>query len=244
MLKSIFSPAARFALTLALVLTFLTPPCLAAEYNAIIYNFGKKPRNAYMDVSLDTRATATGPISINFFAFDPAGNQLANFQVDTNAKGFVSTAWFGNLFDLSGGQPMLIRARTPNVANSSDTLYLDSLGAPLTVGVPPIKKLDGSALGMGTEFSVGLGNFRSASLLIGNVSGADQVADVWLGQPGRAGGGIYSNSRLPANGIWKVDLTQNEAFSNIVITATSYIIVQVVIDEGRSIQSFTVLPAS
>ena len=241
-MKSILAGTARVGLALVFVLTLLAPTISAGDYNAIIYNFGKKPRTAYMNVSLDTRATATGPVSINFYAFDPAGNQLANFNLDTNANGFVSTAWFGDLFNLSGGQPMLIRARTP-ATNGSATLHVDSLGAPMIVGVPPTKKLDGSALGMGREFSVTLGNFRSASLLIANVSGADLAADVWVGQPGPSGGGSYSNSRLAANGIWKVDLSQNEAQSNIVVTANSYIIVQVVINDGNSFQSFMAVPS-
>jgi hypothetical protein len=44
------------------------------------------------------------------------------------------------------------------------------------------------------------------------------------------------------NATWKADLTQNEAFSHLVVAATGPIIVQALIDDGRIIQSFMVLP--
>ena len=58
MRKSIFSRAARLALTLALVLTLLAPTVSASEYYAIVDSFGKKARSASLDVACDLAAAS------------------------------------------------------------------------------------------------------------------------------------------------------------------------------------------
>jgi hypothetical protein len=197
-----------------------------------------------MDVAMDSRSGGGGPPIAQFNVYDTNGVQIAEFSLIANQNGFVSTASFGNLFNLTGGQPMVVRARTPELAPTSGaTLYIDSLGAPLTIGLLPKKRADGTALGTGTLFGIALGNFRSASLLIANVSGGDQSVDIFAGTGGAHGSGIFSTPRLGNNAIWRVNLTQNEALSNLIVSSTGLIIVQVVIDDGRSIQSFQVLPS-
>ena len=72
---------------------------------------------------------------------------------------------------------------------------------------------------------------------------ADVAVDVFKGGKGTDGFGIYSNPRITATAIWKVNLTQNEALSNLIVHASNPIIVQAVIDDGQTIQSFMVLPS-
>jgi hypothetical protein len=242
MRRNTHSGAGGLALLVACVLTLLAQSSLAAEYYAIVDSFGKKARNAYMDVSVDT--TLQTAADILFTVFNTQGLQLTEFSVRGNFLGFASTASFGNLFNLTNSLPVLIRARTPDSAGvGAAVLHIDSLGAPTIIGVAPIRRGDGSAFAMGSQFSFALGNFRSASLLIGNVSGADQVVDVHVGTRSADGSGVFSNPRLVNNGIWKVDLTQNQALSNLVITSTGPIIVQAVINDGATIQSFAVMPS-
>ena len=95
---------------------------------------------------------------------------------------------------------------------------------------------------MGTDFAVALGSFRSATLLIANLSGSDIAVDVFKGTRGADGFGIFSNPRITTTAIWKVNLTQNEALSNLIVHASNPIIVQAVINDGQTIQSFMVLP--
>ena len=243
MRKSILSKAARLALLLALVLTLLAPTVSAADYYAIVDDFGKKARTAYMDVAADTLSGAGSRPDVLFNVYDTNGHPITEFSLATNHNGFVSTASFGNFFDMWGGQPILVRARTPSAAaNSAATLYIDSQGAPMTIGLLPTLRGD-TPFGMGQLFSIALGNFQSASLLIANVSGGDQGAEVFLGTVGAPGSGIHTNGRIRNHGIWRIDLTQNEARSNVVVRATGLVIVQVVIDDGRSIQAFTAAPS-
>ena len=229
---------------LGLVLTTFVAAVSAAEFYGIVDNFGKKPRNAYLDVSVDT-SVATGPVDVSFNVYNELGGQVGLFSLTTNGNGFVSTASFANLFNLTGGQPMLIRARTPDSAvTSAATLYIDSLGAPMTIGLTPTRRRsDGGLLSEGTQFAIALGNFRSASLLIANVSGSDQAVDVFKGTRGADGFGIFSNPRITTTAIWKVNLTQNEALSNLIVHASGLVIVQAVINDRQTIQSFMVLPA-
>jgi hypothetical protein len=225
---------------LGLVLTLLVATASAAEYYTIVDNFGKKPRMAFMDVSGDTTAN---PIDVLFDVYDAQGVQLAEFNIRANSYGLASSSWWGNFFDLAVGQPMLVRARTADTGSPSEAnLHIDSLGAPTIVGVSPIRKRDLTLLNLGTYFGLALGNFRSASLLIANLSGDDVTIDVFKGTRGAYGNGSFSNPHLGNNNIWKVGLTQNEALSNLIVTSTGPIIVQVVIDDGRTIQSFMVLP--
>jgi hypothetical protein len=234
----------RFTLTLLFAAALLAIPTssFAAEFFGIIDNFGRKARNAYVDVSVDT---AAGPVDVVFDVSSTFGNPLAEFTVSTNSRGFASSESVGNLFDLTGGQPMLVYVRTlSDAAPSAATLHIDSLSAPMTIGLwPTNRRSDGTALSQGQQFGIALGAFRSASVLIANVGGGEQVVDIHVGTRSADGSGIFSNPRLATRATWRVNLTQNEALSNLVVTSTGPIVVQVVIDDGRSIQSFQVLPS-
>jgi hypothetical protein len=226
---------------LGLALTSLAQSCLAREFYAIVDDFGRRPRNAHLDVSTDSVA---GPDDTIFTVFNTFGAPLAQFTVRANLWGFASTASFDNLFNLTGGDPMLIRAETSfSSLPSAATLHIDSQGAPLIVGIWPTHKRDGTAFAMGREFNIALGSFRSASLSVANLGGSDQVVDIFKGTSGAAGHGIFSNPRLGPNASWRVNLTQNEALSNLIVTSTGPVIVQVVIDDGTTKQSFMVLPS-
>jgi hypothetical protein len=223
-------------------MVLLAPPVSAADFFAIVDNFGRKARNAYLDVAIDGYL-AGGTVDVTVDAFDSIGDHISSFTLRTNESGFASTASFGNLFDLTGGQPMLIRARTPvGIERPAAVLHIDALGAPLIVGLWPTAKHDGTALGAGKTFAIALGTFKSASLQVANISGSDVATDVFKVTASATGTGIYTKPRLGANAIWKVDLSQNETLSNLVVTATDWIIVQIVIDDGRSVQSFMVPP--
>src|SRR6266404_4854326 len=163
---------------LGLVLTTFVTAVSAADYYAIVDNLGKKPRNAFMDVSVDT--TIGAGIDVLFNVYDARGVQLAEFTVPANSYGLASSSSWGNLFNLAAGQPILVRARTPDGApTSAATLHIDSLGASTIVSIFAIRKRDGFPLGMGTDFAVALGTFRSARLLIANLSGSDVAVDVF-----------------------------------------------------------------
>ena len=234
------SSTRALGLALALVLALLVSSSQAADYYAIVDNFGKKPRNAFMDVSVDT--TIGAGIDVLFDVYDARAVQLAEFTVPANSYGFASSSSWGNLFNLAAGQPILVRAQTPYAPTDAATLHIDPLGAPTIVGVFPIRKRDNTLLGMGTDFAVALGSFRSATLLIANLSGSDIAVDVFKGTRGADGFGIFSNPRITTTAIWKVNLTQNEALSNLIVHASNPIIVQAVISDGQTIQSFMVLP--
>jgi len=228
---------------LGLVFTMSAVTAYAAEFYAIVDNFGKRARGAFMDVSVDT--TLGAGIDVLFHVYDARGVHLAEFTIPANSYGFASSSSWGNLFNLAAGQqPILVRAQTPDGApTDAATLHIDSLGAATAVDVFPIRNRGGFPLGMGTDFAVALGSFRSTSLLIANVSGSDQAVDVFKGTRGADGFGIFSNPRITTTAIWKVNLTQNEALSNLIVHASNPIIVQAVIDDGQTIQSFMVLPS-
>jgi hypothetical protein len=209
---------------------------------AIVDNLGRRPLNAFMDVAVDSRSGGGAPPEVQFNVYDSVGSQVSEF-IATTQNGFASTFSFGNLFDLTNGQPLLVRARTPTAPNYGAALHIESRGARLMVGVMSIRGLDNLPFGAGTEFSVPLGSFQKAVLLVANVSNGDVGADVFKGTKGPLGTGFYSNARIQNHGIWKQDLTQNEAFSNIVVGSTGLIVVQVVIDDGKTVQSYMVPPA-
>ena len=127
---------------LGLVLTTFVAAVSAAEFYGIVDSFGKKPRNAYLDVSVDT-TVSSGPVDVSFNVYNAQGGQVGLFSLTTNGNGF----------------------------------------------------------------------------------------------------GIFSNPHLAPNAIWKVNLTQNEALSNLIVHASGPVIMQAVIDDGQTIQSFMVLPA-
>src|SRR5438270_8933293 len=131
---------------LGLVLTTFVATVSAAEFYAIVDNFGKKPRNAFMDVSVDT--TIGVGIDVLFDVYDARGVQLAEFTVPANSYGFASSSSWGNLFNLAAGQPILVRAQTPYAPTDAATLHIDPVGAPTIVRVFAIRKRDGFPLGM------------------------------------------------------------------------------------------------
>ena len=242
-MKFIKHPLIILLVTLAVVgaaFTVSAPVASGAEYFAIVDSFGKRARGAHLDVAVDT---ASGRHDVQFDIFNAGGVPIAQFMGTTNPYGLVSTTPFGNLFAVPAEPPLLVRARTLAYAPSAATLYVDSLGAPLTVGLWPTNRLNGTAFAMGKEFSVALGSFRNAWIMAANVGGTEQAVDISKGTRSADGAGIFSNPRVGPYGIWKAVLTQNEAQSNLIVTSNGPIIVQVVIDDGKSIQSFQVLPS-
>ena len=225
---------------LGLVLATFVATALAADYYAIVDGSAKKPRTAFMDVSVDT--TIGAGIDVLFNVYDARGVPLAEFTVAANSYGLASSSSWGNLFNLAAGQPILVRAQTPYAPTDAATLHIDPVGAPTIVRVFPIRKRDNTLLGMGADFAVALGSFRSATLLIANLSGSDVAVDVFKESRGADGFGIFSNPRISATAMWKVNLTQSEALSNLIVHASNPIIVQAVINDGQTIQSFMVLP--
>lgn len=223
-----------------LVLSMLPQASRAAEYYAMIDSFGKRPLNAYIDVSVDN---VIGPADVEFVIINPVAGSPTNFTVRTNAEGLASTLSVANLFDLSGGQPLLVRARNQAATPSAAMVHIDSRGAPLTFPLwPANRRSDGSGFSVGRNFSIALGSFRSASLLIANIGGSDQVVDVHVGTRSSDGSGIYSNPRVGPFQIWKVNLSQNEAMSNLVVSSSGPLAVQLMIDDGTKPQAFVVMP--
>jgi hypothetical protein len=241
-MKPIKNTRVGFTLLIVLVTQFvlMVPAALAAEFYGIVDPLGKRSRGASMNVSVDNVA---GPTDVTFDMFGASG-PLSQFTVRTNALGFASTSSNGDLLTLSGGQPFLIRARTgSNAAPAAAMLQIELQNAPMTFGLSPAAKRDGSAFSIGTEFNISLGSYRSAYLLVANVGGGEQVVDVFKGTRGADGTGIFSNPRLDTLKIWRVDLTQNESLSNLVISSTGPIIVQAILDDGKNIHAFQVLPS-
>jgi hypothetical protein len=231
----------RTLMPVGALLILLAPTVPAAEYYAIIDNFGKRARSAQLDIAFDT---SVGNLEAIFHVFNSEGTQLTAFTLGSNGRGYISTESFGNLFSLSDGRPVLIRARTPDAGPFGvAVLNIDSQGAPMLIGVPATqRKSDGGGLSAGRFFSIPLRSFQSAYLLVANVGGNDAAADVFVGTQGAVGNGIFSNPRISPNAVWKVSLTQNEALANLVVASTSNIVVEVVIDDGRTVQSFMTLP--
>jgi hypothetical protein len=228
---------------LFVLLSLLAQNSRAAEFFAIVDSFDKKPLSAYVDISVDS---VIGPVDIVFDVFGSTGGTLASFTVTTNRNGFASSASIGNLFALTGGQPMLVHATTlANATPSAGMLHSESRGLPLTMALwPTNRRLDGTGFAMGKEFNVALGKFRSAWLLVANVGGSEQVVDVHVGTRSADGSGVHSNPRLPYFGIWRVQLSQAEAQSNLVVSSTGAVVVQMMIDDGTKAQSFVVLPSN
>src|SRR5437762_2541746 len=138
-----------------LVIMLFVAASSASEFYAIVDNFGKRARGASLDVSLDT-SVASGPVDVEFNVYNAQGGQVGLFSLTTNANGFVSTTSFANLYNLTGGQPLLVRALSPaSAVTNAATLHIDSLGAPMTVGLTPIRRRsDGTSLAQGTQFAV------------------------------------------------------------------------------------------
>lgn len=232
---------AHAALALALVFG-LARVSEAAEFYAMVEPMGKKPF-ASLDLGVDTRHGVG--VNVEFRAMAPNGNFIADFVVPVDPLGFASTESFGNLFGLTGGQPFVIRARTvSSLVNSSATLNVRSASGPMVMGIMPVLKLDGSLMAPGRIFSIALGNFQSAHLLILSIAGSGTNVDVFRGTDGPPGTGVYSIDYIPNNGFARIDLSQNEANSHVVVQASSIVIVQLVIDDGKRVHSFMVSPTA
>jgi hypothetical protein len=243
----------RLTTGLILVLVLLSGrPAFAAEFYAIITNFGGDPNaRAHLDVSIDTRTQPGGAsVDIHFDVFHADGTLAAAFSVPTNPNGFASSRTaprpYRNLFDLTGGEPALIRVRTPqNAEHSTTTLYQRGNGSRLIVSVPPAFRTDGTLVHMGSLFPFAIGALQgtaSVSLLVANVSGSDVAVDVSVGTASSAGSGKYQNGRLSNRNIWRLDLPPDDLNANLVLTSTGLVIVQLVIDDGR-LNALTILPA-
>jgi hypothetical protein len=237
---------------LAVAAIFTATRAGAGEFHAVITNFGNAPRaNAHLDVSFDSSALAGGAIPVRFEVFSADGTQLAEFAVLANANGFASSASapapFRNLFRLTGGEPAIVRASTPAGANGGTaTLHQRGSGSRLIVSVPQARLADGTPVHVGRHFTLHVGDLRgvaTASVIVANVSGSDVFADVFLGTPGSAGAGKYSNPRIQNRTTWRVDLQPDDEDANIVVTASAEVVVQLVIDDGR-LNAVTVLPTA
>src|SRR5207245_6196766 len=118
-----------------------------------------------LDVSVDTGALANGPLDVLFDVFGVDGSLLAEFSVRTNANGFASSASApapnDNLFELSGGEPALVRARTPGGAfGQTATLHQSGHGSRLLVSVPQDRTADGTPVHIGRNFTFHVGDLR------------------------------------------------------------------------------------
>lgn len=241
-MKKYLRPAALAAAVVFTLVLGLPRISQATEFYAMVESTGRKPF-ASLDVGVDTR-TGVG-VNVEFRAYAPNGNFIADFVVPTDTVGFASTESFGNLFGLTSGQPFTIRARTTqSVANSSATLNLRSASGSTAMGVLPLLQLDSSLMATGRLFSIALGNFQSARLLILSIAGSGANVDVFRGTDGPPGTGIYSIQYIPNNGFARIDLSQNEANSHLVVQASSIVIVQLIVDDGKQIRSFMVPPTA
>jgi hypothetical protein len=217
-----------------------------AEFFAIITNFGTAPRvSAHLDVSVDTR-TGPGPVDVLFNVYDARGVQLAEFAVPTNANGLASSSTAGanaNLFVVSGGQPAIVRARTPATTTvSTAVLHQSQPGSRLVVGIPPARRSNGTPLNAGQVFPIALGRVAAATLLITNVSGGDAGVDVFVGTAGGVGAGKHTTPRLTNNALWRVDLDAADQDAHLIVSATAEVVVQLMIDDGR-INALTCVPS-
>ena len=230
-------------LILAFVLMLLTQPSRAADFYAIITNFGNAKPGARMDVSVDT--TVSAAIDVLFTVFDASGSQLTEFTSRANASGLAtsSAVLTNDLFKLSNGQPAVVRARTPAGAIAAAILHQTGSGNSLDLAVFPVRAADGFPYALGTNFAIALGNVPFPTLLIANVSGGDVAVDVFRGTRGCYGCGTYTTPRLVNNGLWRVDLTDADKNADLIVTSTGPIIVQLVLDDGKRVSALTCMPA-
>lgn len=245
----------KFRACSAAILSFVISvisPAQSAEFHAIATNFSGAPRAvAYLNVSFETSALANGPIDVRFQAFATNGTFLGEFAVPTNADGFASSAAaappYRNLFRLSGGEPVLVRAITPgNITGAYATLQQHGPGTRMIISVPPDRHSNGAPLHVGRQFSMHVGDIRdavTASILVANLSGSDVVVDVFTGRHGAAGNGKYTMPLLPNRNTWQFDLLSDDHNANLILTSTGEVIVQLVINDG-SVNALTILPAS
>jgi hypothetical protein len=92
----------------------------ASDFYALAAPLGGEARLAFMDVVVDPRFLE--PVDVLFTVFAQDGTPLAEFTVPTDANGFASSRSASgaarNLFRLTGGAPVLVRARVPNGAGT------------------------------------------------------------------------------------------------------------------------------
>jgi hypothetical protein len=166
-----------------------------------------------------------------------------------DAQGFASSASapapYRNLFRLAGGEPALVRARTPaGVTGATATLHQHGVGSRLLLSVPQDRKSSGMPVRAGRSFSFHVGarrGLRTASVLVSNVSGGDVAADIFVGSAGGAGNGRYSTPRIENRTTWRVDLLPDDANASLVLTSNGDVVLQLVIDDGR-LDAVAVLP--
>ena len=78
---------------LGLVWTAFMPIAFRRDYYAIVDNFGKEPRMAFMDVSLEALPGSVFDFLLD--VYDAQGIPLAEFTVRANAYGFASSSSWG-----------------------------------------------------------------------------------------------------------------------------------------------------
>jgi hypothetical protein len=215
------------------------------DFFAVAANLtGARNPEAHLEITVDT--TNAGDIVFN--VYDVNGVQLAEFTLQTNANGFVSSASAAppndNLFSISRGQPVLVRARTPGSWNEYAVLRQSMGKSTIVVGIPPLFSQDGSLFAAGIHFPVPLGDFVGAALLVANLGAGDIGVDVFLGTKGPDGTGKYRIPRLKPNSWGILQITDpTDARSHLVLTSTGNIVAQLAIDTGKGIHELTVLPA-
>ena len=217
---------------LAFVATLAASQAQAAEFYAMFTNFGNSQRaDAFLDVSSDTLQTRDGS-AVVFQVFNSDGLGVAEFTLYTR-NGFVSTASAtapnDNLFTLTNGGPGLIRARSPDGANNTTAeLNQSGKGNRLVIGIPPLRRQNGTPLAVGTLFPITNGAVSSSAILVANISGADVVVDIFVGTKGADGSGKHS-IRVKPNTVGRIELTADDANSHLVMSSTGNIVAQIVI---------------
>jgi hypothetical protein len=221
----------------------------AAEHYAIMWNLtGTKQSRAYIDVGIDTRAAPEGS-AVTFLVTDLDGQPFSEFTLLVNSRGFVTSSSAAppndNLLAVSGGQPARVRVTTPlGATNEYAVLHQTERSTNLTLGVPPARDLSGQRVAIGTFFPVTLGDFSRATLLVGNVSGADVSVDVFVGTKGADGAGKYTIPVLHNNEIGRIDIDPTDARSHLVLSTNGGdIFAQLVLDKGKGVlTAVTLIP--
>jgi hypothetical protein len=214
------------------------------QYFAMFANVGGAPRpGAHVEVGVDT---ALGRVDVSFKVFDRTGAQVGEFDVLTNESGFASSQWAQgpnrNLFRLTNGEPGLVKVDLARQIDSSvAALVQRGQGSRFRIGLPRPRRLDLTPVTFGMVFSIALGDFAAATLLVGNISGRDASVDVYPGRRGAQGTGKYTNPRLLVYTVWQVDLEPSDQSSHLLVYGDTDLVVQLVVDDGRP-HGITCLP--
>ena len=210
-------------------------PASAEVFNAIITKSSSSLNgNAQLDLSLESTNGALTPIAVTVFRADGTRD---DFEILTNSNGFATTASTRDLFVAAGSQDALVQARTPGgIENSTAILRQKVGGEKIILGVPASTRA-GAPLGSGTQFSIALGDVsRTAFLLVANVTDG-QPAEVTVHAGSVAFPARFSNPELGVHKVWKVPLSAADARTHIVVRSTVPVIVQLVIDDGKTDQA-------